>query len=447
MSDSIRDSAMQTFLEKTLARRIGEPIEQIVVPQLDFSYSRDLPEKPVKSFDRSKPFWLVSRNFDLLFVCGIAPWIAGLLMFVVTGSGGATKPTVHPQQALTLAFVVASLVIGESHQFTSIIRYYSTTFRKRKKPQVWNRIPVWLLYGLFINLILMVSIPPLQGILGMTTPFWMIYAEIAVSLFPVFLLHHVCAQACSIIQIYCNNSPFKFEKNERGVLNAFSWLLVATGACSIAMPFAPLTIPFFNIFFRLLPTNLVFPPLYGCTVAFAAVIFGSILTRGFRTGDWPPLSATLILANLTLLVLLPVPVPAVQYVWLFAPLLFHATQHWAVAWKTQEREAKAAESASFAGAANTGAAITGAAITGAAIAGGANNGAASTKVDRIINLVVPVMLTTALVLFVPLLFAHVPQTPSILTQLFPNQTLNVFFSMAVFYLHYFADRMVWRSNQ
>ena len=91
--------------------------------------------------------WLVSQNIDLLFVCGLLPWILGAIAYFSTG-GLVQQPVVGTnQQLLTMFLVFSSFLIGESHQFTSILRYYSKTFRRRRNLYRWHRLPIWFLYA------------------------------------------------------------------------------------------------------------------------------------------------------------------------------------------------------------------------------------------------------------------------------------------------------------
>src|SRR5262245_16037470 len=57
------------------------------------------------SVSKTEPVWFVSERFDLLFVCGLAPWILGVVAYLCTG--GMTE---HPiasvqQQIASLLFV------------------------------------------------------------------------------------------------------------------------------------------------------------------------------------------------------------------------------------------------------------------------------------------------------------------------------------------------------
>ncbi len=200
-----------------------------------FSASRWQVKRPKK--DLPAP-WFVSREIDILFVCGLAPWLAGILFFLVTGANGAYPPTKIPQQILTYFFVAASLIIGESHQFTSILRYYSAAFRKRTKRYRLQRIPIWFMYLLVAELVLVSTFSSIfGGVLQGSLFIQAILLNLCVLAFPVVLMQHVCGQASAIVQQYCRRGDYSISKSEKYLLDLFSWLLAATGACSIAVPF------------------------------------------------------------------------------------------------------------------------------------------------------------------------------------------------------------------
>jgi hypothetical protein len=359
--------------------------------------------------------------FDLLFVCGAAPWVAGVIFFLISGAGGAYKPAGLPLQALTTIFVAASLLIGESHQFTSIIRYYSV-FRKREKRYVLQRIPFWIIYTAVLGTVLVTTIPQLTNyIRWMFIPFQLIFL-VATFGFPSVLLQHVCAQAVSIAQIYCRNAGYNLSVEEKGALNAVSWTITLTGIFSIAMPFGldQGRLGAFDI--GQIPLKL-FAIYFGTTAVFASsILYGIMIRRRAATGEAPPASAIILLLNLLTFVLLPLVLPAMAYVFLFVPLLFHATQHWALAIHVQKTEAEAKTK---------------------------NKQTVAQPLNiklEMCELFIPVLFMTIGILFSPLLTSHSSGPFRVENIGLGNQTLSVFFSMLVFYMHYFADRVVWRSK-
>jgi hypothetical protein len=141
-------------------------------------------------------------------------------------------------------------------------------------------------------------------------------------------------------------------------------------------------------------------------VSIATLVFaGKMIHRGLKTDEWLPDGAALLWANLALWILLPL--DALAYVWLFVPIFYHATQHWGAAWITQQKES-GIKPINF-----------------------------TQWASETLRLVLPVQVVSLTVLFFPLLaFGAVNQ----------DATLPVVWSMLVFYLHYFADRVVWREG-
>jgi hypothetical protein len=352
--------------------------------------------------------WLVSRAFDVLFVCGLAPWIFGLLVYFLVGDI-TFKVVQTPQlQYFTIAYVVASLLVGEGHQFTSILRYYSSRNWQRDSLG-FDRLPFWVMHvGLAtVAVILVVQVWNLHPQLGifqglvdaymqLITAAAMLILPTAMALFPVFLMHHFCAQAKGVGLIYCGKARYELSAEQELCLNISLWALVVAGACIIAAPFGSTTLgvgP--SEFVRL------------CGVGFAAfsfILFAiPTLLRGFRRDEWLPPQVAFLWSNLVLFVLLPQPIAL--FVWLFVPLLYHATQHWAVAWMVQKKEVVASRD--------------------------------GTRAD-VFRLALPAVATTLITLFV---------VPSILGSTFGSSTLSLGWSMLIFYMHYFADRAVWRPRK
>ncbi len=404
-SSLIKDRRVEFFAARGLAKKSKTNLPEI--PQV---YRPDSQDK------RSNP-WLVSRAFDILFVCGLAPWLIGIACFFITGAGGAYPPTKYPQQLLTFFFVASSLIIGESHQFTSIIRYYSS-FRKRAKAYTMERIPFWIMYALTFELFALVLYHPAQDFLRWTFPVLTVFLQFAVMLFPVVLMQHICAQAVAVGVSYCRTAGYNFSQAEKRSFTAATWLLIATGACSIAVPFTFDADNIIGISNNSIQLATIVGPLASGALITALICAARVIFRGFKWREWPPLGAALLWLNLVLLILLSVPLPGMAYVWLFVPLFFHATQHWALAWSIQKREAKRSLGSSV---------------------------KRSDFAREFCKLVVPVLTLSVIVLFLPLLLSHTSQRSPV-SDLFSGETLSVFFSMFVFYMHYFADRVVWRPK-
>lgn len=362
--------------------------------------------------------WLVSEWFDLLFVCGFAPWILGLAASLVFGA--TPVPPLVPseivqstsalpvesgatQQAFSLAFVVASLVLGESHQFTSIIRYF-TAIRNRKKSYWLTRLPFWFLYAAVITGIAV----HFDRDLTLIAPVWLSALSAVFSLgftfFPVVLMQHVCAQAKAISMIYCGKAGFKLGFGERLGLSITTWFLVLAGACTIAAPFGSTSGgPELLTLLGYIRTASIGGAL---TFVWATALY--YLHRGFMRKEWLPVGTAAIWCNLAIWLLLPL--KELLFVWLFVPLFFHATQHWSVAWSVKRAEL---------------------AVDGVSLSKGRS-------VWEFFRMAIPIQTATVLVLFLPLLVGA--GTTGL------SQTLSVELSIFVFYIHYFADRVVWRPQ-
>lgn len=285
-----------------------------------------------------------------------------------------------------------------------------------------QRIPFWIIYTILLEILIFATFPQLSTYLAWTmAPLQMIFFSATIA-FPAVLLQHVCAQAISVAQIYCRNAGYDLSVEEKGALNAVSWLITLTGIFSIAMPFGLEQGHLGDFNFGQIPLKL-FAIYFGTTAVFATSIFyGMVIRRRSATGEAPPTSAIILLLNLLLFALLPLVLPAMAYVFLFVPLLFHATQHWALAIHIQktEAEAKAKNKQTVAKPLNL-------------------------KLEMC-QLFTPVLFMTLGILFSPILTSHSGSSFKVENIGLGTQTLSVFFSMLVFYMHYFADRVVWRSK-
>jgi hypothetical protein len=321
----------------------------------------------------------------------------GLAAYAIVGQHPDSFIPSQHQRFLTTFFVAASLIIGESHQFTSIIRYYGA-FRSRKKAYRWQRVPFWILYGLV--LLVACSIWFNANNL-MLIP--LLIAQVAVVTFPMVLMQHFCAQAMAIGLVYCRMEGYIIGQSERRSISLIAWMLTAAGAFTIATPFGS----------NQPPQNL--SAIFHISATFMVLVFfAHVLRRGCGKGEWLPAGAAVMWMNLAIFVLLPLP-PIMFYVWMFVPLFYHASQHWVLAWVTQQKEAAQRDPA------------------------------ASRKViTDVCRLALPIQAVSLVVLFLPMLgrqfFSDVP------SEIFGNGTLNVGWSMLVFYVHYFADRVVWRPT-
>jgi hypothetical protein len=370
---------------------------------------------------------LVSPMFDMLFICGLAPWILGLATFLLTGgqivSGSNSPASSHPW--FTASFVAVSFIIGESHQFTSILRYYGS-FKRRKKKYRLERVPFWLIYVAALVALAAIFMPNSLSrdfIQSATGPLFLFIFSIAIGLFPSALLHHFIAQAVAVGQMYCKMEGYTFGRSEKLTLRIISWLLLLTGTLTIAQPFftsinlTSMALPLFEET-KLLSIDsfkmLMNISMYATIFAICAFGFNALM-RGFVHNEWMPVKTAMLWINFALFVL--VPLPAMLYVWLFVPIFFHATQHWAVAWSTHKAES----------------------VENATI-----EGSSKVPIISFCRFLLPIMFTTCVVLFMPLVLS-----PGHLQGFVPagmDATLNVFLSMFVFYLHYFADRVVWRPK-
>lgn len=411
-----------SFLQKSLLARQYE-IEHRS-DGLSFKFSRKVSSttNPFKLEPKkllATPY-LMSPALDLLFVCGFAPWLIGAIFFFISAADRQIGSPFLPQQSLATVFIVASLLIGESHQFTSIIRYY-TTFSKRDRRFVKERIPIWTIYASLAIAFTLTAFNQSSSFLSWAVPFIELLFIPAVIAFPAVLLQHVCAQAISISQIYCRNAGYAISPQEKEALSIVSWCLTLAGTCSIAIPFGWERIP--EMFFPSGHLMRHFIPYFFATAALVSVciLLRNVVRRGVTTAEWPPITATLLMTNLTLFTLLPLILPGMAYVFLLVPLLFHATQHWALAWHTHVKETKAEPTPT------------------------PTTTTQGTWLS-VYKFALPILSVTLCVLFLPIIMRRLSSPISPLQFGLGSNTLSVFFSMIVFYLHYFADRIVWRAK-
>lgn len=367
---------------------------------------------------------LVSPMFDMLFVCGLAPWLLGLITFAIAYSGvGETASAASMLAPLTVCYVAASILIGESHQFTSILRYYGP-FRERSKQFIASRIPLWILYAslslmfVLIGLSQIFQFEPTSSFfsvlfsfaISLSVPIVLVIFETLINFFPVFLAQHFCGQAQAVGIMYCRNKGYELTNYETKLITCTAWLLVIAGASSIAKPF-------FGNFAFIGPV--VFDelklPMQIAASFFVLYCAFHFLHRGSTTGVWLPRQTTILWSSLSLFFLLPS--EFMIYVWIFIPLLFHATQHWAVSWSTRQIEKDGQ---------------------------GLLRPRGSIAFIDALLMMLPVQLTTVIVLFWPLWFLGDQAIDN--HTLSDSLTIGVQLSMLVFYFHYFTDRMVWRKR-
>ena len=181
-------------------------------------------------------------------------------------------------------------------------------------------------------------------------------------------------------------------------------MLVFAGACNIALPFS-----FDDSFIKTDGFALAKTVWNWATIAGLAYVGNNFVQRGIKTKQWLPAPAAILWINLLLFSLLP-PSPMV-FVWLFVPIFFHATQHWSVAWSAKQAERTNKETTDK-----------------------------RQLTEFLLTVLLPVQALTLSILFIPAIFKD--------SFLFGNQggTLNVGWSMLVFYIHYFTDRIVWRPR-
>lgn len=332
--------------------------------------------------------WLVSRRVDLLFVCGGLPWILGGMFHLILDLGirswdfglgefGANN--------LAICWIVGSLLIGESHQFTSILRL--AKFRIYT-PRVKVLLAIILLCLVFLSfsfdfkdLPAFVSIP----------------VSLAISAFPVILINHFCIQARSVGLLYCTKAGYILNSYQMRQLKLITWMLVAAGSFNVATPFLPeplLTAYSQDLRFYIGILLMVALP---CAML---LFVEDTYRRNKLSGERFPLGATLTWFNLALWILLPI--KALHFVWIFVPVFYHASQHWILSWISSENNSQMKSSFWC-------------------------------YFMRIYYHAAPTLSVTLIVLFLPILFGT-------------RGTLSAVWSMAVFYVHYLADGVVWKRQ-
>jgi hypothetical protein len=337
--------------------------------------------------------------------------------------GFAAENPTPVQKSFDVLFIVASLIIGEAHQFTSIVRYFSV--RPRKNPRRLDRVPFWFVYS---SMLLVAALGVItnnfskspDGIWMFLVSGFALIFQLGQVFFPVVLVQHVIAQANAIGMIYCGKQGYSLSRRESLTLTVAAWTLVLAGAIKLAAPFGTLDVLtlFANLVnlpatqplpansiqaLQFLGTNIALVP--GCLFAKGVVM------RGIRTGEWPPVPAPLIWINLAALILMPQSVTL--YAWIFTPLLFHATQHWSIAWIARQQEVREQ---------------------------GRTHANRIELLKEFLMMAAPVQALTLAILFLPALLSNENAAGT-------GATLGVAFSMFIFYLHYFSDRIVWRKDK
>lgn len=324
-----------------------------------------------------KSTWLISPSIDILLVCGGLPWILGSAACVFHEVMLHSLP--HGSAfGFSLAFVIASLVIGETHQFTSILRLLQGVTLLRPN------LTSICFAGIVLSLLSLAT----SGITLLTLP-----CALAVMLFPVVLMQHICIQAKAIGLIYCSLQKYVLSKSELLHLTISFVLLAIVGAVNVAGPLFSEASPVKEFWQGMVTCKAVF----GISALVSSMILATrLVQRGVEKNEWLPAPAAMTWVNLVLWILLPV-----NYVWLFVPVFYHATQHWAIAWFTHKNENP---------------------IT---------NNEFIPWLRRVAALVLPVQVLTLLILFLPTLTGG-------------SGTLTAMWSIGVFYIHFLADRVVWR---
>lgn len=384
---------------------------------------RPVPAPPAVQSVGFRSHWFVSKWFDLLFVCGLAPWILGLSAIMIMGANPSKLVQSGPQTVLTIFFILSSLLIGEAHQFTSILRYYGS-FRHRTPKYRWHRAPFWVLYGflaVFAYAIWGPRVLFVTQLLELLGNFFGTLATLALKFFPAFLMHHFVAQARAIGAIYCRTHGFQLHSEDQQALNICSIAIVLAGVCAIAQPFGDAQGSGAWV-------------IYAFACACVALTAGKFIAQGIHSGRWLPLPAVLVWSNIPLLLILPEPIK--YYIWLFVPIFFHATQHWAVAWLTRLTE-RGRQSAPGFGSTSSNNEPNRLPDVGIKIRPG--------KIFlEAVRMIVPIEVVSLLVLFSPILFTNIFERDALTMS---TNTIGLTFSLLVFYAHYFADRVVWRPTK
>lgn len=324
--------------------------------------------------------WIISPVIDTLFICGGLPWILGITTEIILRQHVEVSAT-----PLTVGFIVMSLLVGESHQFSSILRL----FKKRIIDTSPGTIRAAVLIVLSLSLLSLIQNAsqelPTGPLVGIPRVLW----DLAAFIFPFVLMHHICAQAKAIGLIYCAKHCYSLSAHEQQLLSIAFNVFIVCGSLSIANPF--------HLDFT--PLEIIKLPIFGAAIVSVCAISLEFSRRGKEKNEWLPLGTALTWANLALWILLPF-----NYIWLFVPVFFHASQHWALSWSTYKNEHPFEN----------------------------DRKEFMPWLKRTLSLILPIQVLTAIVLFLPILIGG-------------NETLSVAWSMGVFYIHYLADRVVWRK--
>src|SRR5579884_374219 len=162
--------------------------------------------------------WLVSPGIDLLFVCGLAPWILGLLTYLFLGFRLSDPACAPATSSAAVVLMVVSFLVGETHQFTSIVRY-CTRKRKLTERSFWLHYPLWLsLLGVALLLVPSWLMNPLlqsTNIISTLQSGSLSIGLFAFLCFPTILMHHFCAQAKAVGFAYCGLNGYQLTNADK----------------------------------------------------------------------------------------------------------------------------------------------------------------------------------------------------------------------------------------
>lgn len=252
--------------------------------------------------------WIMSRNIDLIFVCGGLFWALYLVLaatgFKVDLFGG---PTAFIFAAISILGVHA---FGDGHQIATMYRVYQSA-------------PTRKVLGAKVAIVGLIALAT-----GMSTLLWHETSQFWVKLVLAWGIQHQLAQSYGIALVYCYKRKYYMNQHEKGVMHfmvqsAMVYLILRMFAFDA---FGNYTINHVDYAFeRLVPAWLSHTAL-GVTLASLAYFAYLVYAKAKRDKQMFPIPGLMVL--MTLIVMPFVAQERFVLVWVaFSTTFFHTTQY------------------------------------------------------------------------------------------------------------------------
>jgi len=251
--------------------------------------------------------WFVNPVVDILFCCGGVIWLlAAVFSYMQFAS-------IDPNILLIMMPVLGSFVLADPHNAATLVRLYGDSDLSKKMPLLRYAAPV-IFAGLAVAC--MANLPLLS---------------IALRVYLIFIAQHTTMQAYGVALAYCQKQGFSTDARLRDILKrAFLSIAIYAMAHQFSLPLPGLTFRL-STFFEGFATRVPELPSWilhatGLFVGFALLeLICALVTRAHCKNEHLPLPVALLLMTCMLIFLMPR--DNMQFLWLFVPAFFHATQY------------------------------------------------------------------------------------------------------------------------